>query len=370
MASTTALFVTGVTTGLFAGGASCAAVQGGLLAGAVGRRTKEGPAQHPPGGGLFAPVVAFLGAKLVSHTLLGAALGLLGAAVQPGPRTQAVLLVLAAALMVLFALDMLGVSFVRRFVPRPPAAWGRRVRRSAKSASVTTPAVLGFLTVLIPCGVTLSVELIAVTSGSVTGGAAVLAGFVLGTGPLFALLGFFLRSAARLWQGRLTLVTGVLVLLVAVWTLGSGLRLGGWWPAGGGPASAATEPAQPVRTHADGSQTITVQARTDSYRPSSITAKAGVRTELVVATKDSGGCVRAFVVPGLGVRKILPVTGETTVDLGSPKAGTMSFSCGMGMYGGRIRFTGDGGGDGDRTHAGTGIGSGAGSGAGAGQGAK
>ncbi|WP_330299885.1 urease accessory protein UreH domain-containing protein [Streptomyces sp. NBC_00503] len=352
MASTTALFVTGVSTGLFAGGASCAAVQGGLLAGAVGRRSAEWSKERWERSGLFAPVGAFLGAKLVSHTLLGAALGLLGAAIQPGPRTQAALMLLAGVLMLLFALDMFGVPAVRRFVPRPPASWGRRVRRSAKSTAVTTPAVLGFLTVLIPCGVTLSVELVAVTSGAPLAGAAVMAGFVLGTGPLFAVLGFFLRSAARLWQGRLTLVTAVVVLLVAVWTLGSGLRLGGWWPVAGPSAAAAASvgegapeggAAKDVVVDADGSQTVTIQARTTSYSPAAVTVKAGVPTTLVVATQGTGGCVRSFVVPDLGVQKILPTTGKTAIDLGTRKPGTLSYSCGMGMYGGRITFETPGG---------------------------
>ncbi|MFC9292540.1 sulfite exporter TauE/SafE family protein [Streptomyces sp. NPDC057011] len=337
MVSTTTLFFTGATTGLFAGGASCAAVQGGLLAGAVGRRATAWSAEAWERSGIFAPVGAFLGAKLVSHTLLGTALGLLGAAVQPGPRTRAVLLIVAAVLMVVFALDMFGVRAVRRLVPRPPAAWGRRVRRSAKSTAVSTPAVLGFLTVLIPCGVTLSVELVAVTSGSALAGAAVMAGFVLGTGPLFAVLGFFLRSAARLWQGRLTVVTAVVVLLVAVWTLGSGLRLGGWLPATA-PTAAAAVASETVVTNPDGSQTLTVQARTNSYSPSAITAKAGVPTTLVVATDGTNGCVRSFVVPDLGVQKVLPVTGRTVIDLGTVKPGALEYTCGMGMYGGRITF--------------------------------
>ncbi|MGW8776666.1 urease accessory protein UreH domain-containing protein [Streptomyces sp. NPDC055796] len=338
MASTSTLFLTGVTTGLFAGGASCAAVQGGLLAGAVGRRATAWPAEAWERSGLFAPVAAFLGAKLASHALLGAVLGLLGAAVQPGPRARAILLVAGAVLMVVFALDMLGVRAVRRLVPRLPASWGRRVRRSAKSTAVTTPAVLGFLTVLIPCGVTLSVELIAITSGSPYAGAAVMAGFVLGTGPLFAVLGFFLRSAAKLWQGRLTRVTGVVVLLVAVWAFGSGLRLGGWWPTATPRAVAASVPAETVRTAADGTQTITVQARTNSYAPTAITARAGAPTRLVVATHGTNGCVRSFVVPDRGIQEVLPVTGERVIDLGTPKAGTLSFTCGMGMYGGQITF--------------------------------
>ncbi|MER7000342.1 sulfite exporter TauE/SafE family protein [Streptomyces sp. NPDC000410] len=333
----TTLFVTGLTTGLFAGGASCAAVQGGLLAGAVGRRATAWTPEAWERSGLFTPVLAFLGAKLVSHTLLGAVLGLAGAAIQPGPRTRAVLLMASALLMVLFALDMLGVRAVRRFVPRPPASWGRRVRRSAKSTAVTTPAVLGFLTVLIPCGVTLSIELIAVTTGSPLAGATVMAGFVLGTGPLFAALGVFLRSAARLWQGRLTTLTAVIVLAVALWTAGSGLRLGGWWPTPTPTAAAATSPTQTVTT-ANGTQTITVQARTNSYTPTTITADAGVPTRLVVATDDTNGCVRSFIVPDRAVQEILPVTGQTTIDLGTPKPGTLAFTCGMGMYGGEITF--------------------------------
>ncbi|MFM9373036.1 sulfite exporter TauE/SafE family protein [Streptomyces sp. Da 82-17] len=337
MSSTTTLFVTGLTTGLFAGGASCAAVQGGLLAGAVGRRATAWSPEAWERSGLFAPVGAFLGAKLASHTLLGAALGLVGAAIQPGPRARAILLVASAVLMLLFALDMLGVRAVRRFVPRPPASWGRRVRRSAKSTAVTTPAVLGFLTVLIPCGVTLSVELIAVTAGSPLAGAAVMAGFVLGTGPLFAVLGFLLRSAARRWQGRLSVVTAVIVLAVAVWTAGSGLRLGGWWPTPAPTATAAAPPQKTVTTRG-GVQTITVRARTNSYAPTAITATAGVPTELVVATAGTSGCVRSFVVPDEGVQEILPVTGRTSVDLGTPEPGTLAFTCGMGMYGGEITF--------------------------------
>jgi sulfite exporter TauE/SafE len=335
MTSTLPLFVTGITTGLLAGGASCAAVQGGLLASAVTRRHKVLSDQNHSGP--FAPVAAFLGAKLVSHTLLGAALGVLGAAIQPSPRVQAMLLIGAALLMVLFALDMLGVSAVRRFVPQPPAGWGRRVRRSAKSSNAIAPAILGFLTVLIPCGVTLSMELVAITSGSPVAGAAVMAGFVIGTGPLFAVIGVVLRSAARLWQGRLSIATAVVILAVALWTLTSGIRLGGWWPDGSAPAAAAV-PAETLRTAPDGRQVVTIQARSDGYQPEVVTAKAGVPTTLVVATNRTGGCVRSFVVPELDKQLILEPSGEASIDLGTPKAGTLKYSCGMGMYSGRVVF--------------------------------
>ncbi|WP_192583735.1 urease accessory protein UreH domain-containing protein, partial [Streptomyces albicerus] len=158
MASTLTLFLTSAGTGLLAGGASCAAVQGGLLAGAVGRRTTgDAPRSRAPRQAgtrqtgtrqvgtressmrqaatrqrvaePLAPVGAFLTGKLLSHTLLGALLGTFGAALQPSPRTRAVLLIAAGVLMVLFALDLMGVKAVARLVPRSPAAFGQLVRR-------------------------------------------------------------------------------------------------------------------------------------------------------------------------------------------------------------------------------------------------
>jgi sulfite exporter TauE/SafE len=360
MASTLTLFLTSAGTGLLAGGASCAAVQGGLLAGAVGRRTPAPASQdHPPrqAGARqrvaepLAPVGAFLAGKLLSHTLLGALLGIFGAALQPSPRTRAVLLIAAGVLMVLFALDLMGVKAVARLVPRPPAGFGQLVRRKSKSGGRLAPALLGFATVLVPCGVTLSAELVAITSGSAVAGAAVMAGFVLGTAPLFAALGYVFRQAGRAFSGRLGMVTGLVVLAVALWTMVSGLQAGGWYSTVDTTArSAAAEhergtsakadmPALqgPVTLDAAGKQTIVLTV-TDFYEPTAFTARAGAPTTLILRGKDSGGCARAFTIPELGVQVIAKRDGDIRIDLGTRKPGKLLFSCAMGMQGGAIDF--------------------------------
>ncbi|MCP3820249.1 sulfite exporter TauE/SafE family protein [Streptomyces sp. A3M-1-3] len=383
MPSSITLLITGVSTGLLAGGASCAAVQGGLLAGAVTRRdpaqaripartspassssAKKRPrtaspsparrtaatASSEPTAGSLAPVGAFLAGKLLSHTVLGALLGIFGAALQPSPRAQAALLIIAGALMVLFALDLFGVKAVGRLVPRPPASFGRLVRRSTKTSSMATPALVGFATVLVPCGVTLSMELVAITAGSPLAGAAVMAGFVLGTAPLFAVLGYLFRRSSRALSGRLGIATGIVVLAVAAWTIGSGLQAGGWvsFSTGSTPAAAAAPAASgggkgasdgPVSIDASGKQTIVLTV-TDFYETTAFTAKAGVPTTLVLRGKDSGGCARAFTIPELGVQEIVKRDGDTKVDLGTRKPGTLRFSCAMGMQTGQITFQGD-----------------------------
>lgn len=375
MPSSLTLLVTGLSTGLLAGGASCAAVQGGLLAGAVTRRdpARTSPSVKSPAGsslakkrprpaarpvaptpsperaaGHLTPVGAFLAGKLLSHTILGALLGIFGAALQPSPRTQAMLLIIAGALMVIFALDLFGVKAVGRFVPRPPASFGRLVRRSGRTTSVATPALVGFATVLVPCGVTLSMELVAITAGSPLAGAAVMAGFVVGTAPLFAVLGYLFRRSSRALSGRLGIATGVVVLAVAAWTIGSGLQAGGWAsfnPGSMTAAAAAPAPSEggtgtadgPVRIDATGKQVITLTV-TDFYVPTQFTAKAGVPTTLILHGKDSGGCARAFTIPELGVQEIVKRDGDTPIDLGTRKAGTLRFTCAMGMQTGSITF--------------------------------
>ncbi|WP_308376261.1 cupredoxin domain-containing protein [Streptomyces sp. ISL-99] len=80
---------------------------------------------------------------------------------------------------------------------------------------------------------------------------------------------------------------------------------------------------------------------TDFYVPTQFTASAGVPTTLVLHGKDSGGCARAFTIPELGVQEIVQRNGDTEVDLGTRKPGTLRFSCAMGMQTGQITFRGD-----------------------------
>lgn len=354
------LFATGLGAGFAAGGASCAAVQGGLLVGAVrpcGPTAATGPSDHAdpadpadrtgsaktaesvkaartPADCAASPVrrplpralAAFLGAKLVAHAVLGALLGLLGGAVQPAPSTRAVLMLLAAALMVLFGLAMLGVPGVGRLLPRGAAPGAGR-----------GPLLLGGATVFVPCGVTLGAELVAVTSQNALGGAAVLTGFVLGTIPLFTVLGLLVGASGRVLRGRLTAALGVLVLVVAAWTVGSGLRLAGWWT----PAARGAVDHAAASTGPDGVQRVTVRVANEGYHPARALARAGVPTVLVLRTDHTTGCTRGFVLPARDRQQVLPVTGETTIDLGIPRPGTVDWTCAMGMYGGRIEFRAD-----------------------------
>lgn len=333
-----------LATGLFAGGVSCAAVQGGLLTGLITRQRAaagDNTTRRDWRGRLgddLAPVGGFLAGKLVSHTVLGALLGALGSAVDISVGFRTWLQIGAGVLVVVFGLAQLGVPGFRRIVIEPPISWMKIVRSRARSQSALAPAVLGFVTILIPCGVTLSVEALALTSGSALLGAATMAVFVLGTAPLFAILGYAARKAATAWKGRLGVVTGVAVVVMGLYTLNGGLELAGAPFAASRIAEAAASDDIPADTSAvsvvDGKQTVVITARTGAYSPDNVQAQSGLPTTLVVKSDEAQGCVRSFVVRDQ--QKVLPVSGETRIELGVLQAGRLDYACGMGMYTGVI----------------------------------
>lgn len=88
----------------------------------------------------------------------------------------------------------------------------------------------------------------------------------------------------------------------------------------------------------DGIQYITITAR-GGYSPRSSTAKAGIPTKLIVKTNGTYDCSASLVIRSLNYRGMLPNTGDTVIDAGTPKAGdTLRGVCGMGMYSFTINF--------------------------------
>ena len=164
--------------------------------------------------------------------------------------------------------------------------------------------------------------------------------FVVGTSPLFAVLGYAIRKAATVWRGRLTVLTGLAVIVLGLYTLNGGLELAG------SPLSASriahtvglvqsTVDTSIVST-VDGKQIVVITATASSYSPGNAQVRAGVPTTLVVRSNGAQGCIRSFVIPSRNEQKILPITGEIRIELGVLQPGRLDYACGMGMYTGTI----------------------------------
>lgn len=333
-------------TGLTAGGLSCFAVQGGLLSGSIARQVETTQAAVSSKG-MALSVALFLAAKLAAYTLLGLGLGWLGSVFYLSPLLKGVIQICIGIFLLGNALRMLNVHpFFRFFSFEPPSQLTRYIRRISKGNDrLATPLFLGALTVLIPCGVTQSAMAVAVGTGSPLFGAAVMFAFVLGTSPTFFGVTVLAAGLAKAFQRYFMPVVAVIILGLGVYTIDGGLNLLGSPISSTALFNALAEEPQPevavVVPAAAGAVTnvVKINVVNTGYTPNQLNAPADQPIQLVLTTKNTQSCSRAFVIPSLNIQRNLPATGEVVVNLPAQKAGsTLRFTCSMGMYGGVIRF--------------------------------
>ncbi len=370
-------FLAGLTTG----GLSCLAVQGGLLASTLaqqveqnislvtsrqGKQMPAGKFYHAVPGQIAQPIMLFLLAKLAAYTLLGILLGAMGSVLQLTATMRAVLQFGIGIFMIGNALRMLNVHPIfRYFAFEPPTFVTRYIRRKSKNnVNLVTPLFLGGLTVLIPCGVTQAMMAMAVSTGSPLQGGFILAGFTLGTMPVFFSLAFFTTQLGVRLEKHITIFVSAILLVLGFVALESGLNLAGspisirnFMRSLRSTDAAVDIPAAPTFSPLQesvvefappdleelyaGENKLVVQVLNNGYSPEVVTFPADTPFTLILQTQDIHSCSRAFVIPSLKVEEILPATGSVAIEIPAQPAGsTLYYSCSMGMYGGRIEFKG------------------------------
>src|SRR5260221_360503 len=138
-------------TGLTVGGLTCLVVQGGLLTSTVALNAKQRKPVNFTSHAL--PVLAFLLSKLLAYSMI-----------------------------------------------IPPRFLTNLVAKQNQNQNLFTPILLGFLTVFIPCGTSLAIEALAISSASPLLGAAIMAVFVLGSLPLFFSIGYLTSSLGSIFR--------------------------------------------------------------------------------------------------------------------------------------------------------------------------
>lgn len=332
-------FITGLTTG----GVSCFAVQGSLLASAIATEEEINISKKFKNQTL----IVFLIAKLIAYTILGFGLGLLGAKLIVTPKVQGIFQIAIGIYMLITAANLANLHpFFKHFVITPPKFIFKLLRNQTKVKSsspdgrqVFTPAFLGALTVLIPCGVTQAMMLLAISAGNPVTSSLILFFFILGTSPVFFIIG----SAATELLKRKTfaVLAAVVVAVLGIISINSGQNLRGsvntiqnYWKvafednSGSGTAAAVFGGVQEA--------TITVTSR--GYTSDVKTLKAGVPVKLTLVTNGVAGCSRAFTIPDYKISKVLPQTGTEELEFTPDKVGNLTYTCSMGMYSGSFNI--------------------------------
>lgn len=329
-------------SGLTIGGLTCLAVQGGLLASVIAAREKEEIKEGINTKNPILPTLAFLGTKLIVYTVFGFLLGTFGSAIGINQKTQIIMQLVAGVYMILVAFDLLNVHPIFRYaVIQPPKFLTRKVRNQSKSKDFFAPAFLGAMTIFIPCGTTLAMEALAVSSANAIAGGAIMFVFILGTTPLFLGIGWLTSVLGDNFRTRFLKIAAFAVIYLGISSINGALVSSGF------PLTLQSakenvlsifnlKSSQNLYSKTPISQSAEITVSSDGYHPNYIRVKKGSLVTVRLIGKDVYSCASAFRIPSLGINKNLQPNETYTFTFTPEKTGKISFSCSMGMYEGVI----------------------------------
>lgn len=248
--------------------------------------------------------------------------------------------------MVAVALNLLNVHPIFRYaIIQPPRFLTRLIRNQTKSKDIFAPALLGAMTIFIPCGTTLAMEALAISTGNPLLGAAVMGVFTLGTMPLFFGIGFLTTSLGGAFRARFFKIAGILVLYLGITSVNGALLA-----AGSSVTLQSIRQAIPIQVDLSGGQstttsnvkliggvqTVDLAVYPTSYRPDYIQVQAGLPVRMNLTATGGLGCTSFFRIPSLGISKKLNQGATETVEFTPMNHGRLVFTCSMGMYSGVI----------------------------------
>lgn len=205
--------VTSFIIGLIASVSSCLAIVGGLVLSLSAKVSQDNVSDKKN-------FTLFHVGRLLGFGVLGGVLGLLGNAIGVNFTFTSVLGLLAAVVMLLLGLNLVGV-FEKNKITLPTGIFNffRKIEHKT-----LTPLIIGIATFFLPCGFTQSMQVVALSSGSFFSGAMVMFAFALGTFPMLALLSFGSASFAQGKHAPLFFKSaGVVVIGLGIFALLSGL---------------------------------------------------------------------------------------------------------------------------------------------------
>lgn len=265
------------------------------------------------------------GGRIISYTIIGAAAGAAGSAMNFSPSVKSLIMAIAAVFMIFMGLRIAGLL---SFIKLPFSSFLACSRFTGYS-----PFVVGLLNGLMPCGPLQAAQLYALSTGSAAAGAAAMLFFALGTFPLMFAVGALSGLISRRFTSMMYKAGGFLIILMALVMLVNSANLSGKniisQPGGG-----------KLSSFDDKSQTVISMVGSSSYE--NVVVQKAIPAKLIfrVDEKNLNGCNNAIVIPDLGIQKRLSA-GDNVIEFTPRETGSINFSCWMGMISGQITVVDD-----------------------------
>lgn len=321
--------------GLTAGISSCMALVGGLILGISAKHAEAHP--EATASQKFRPHIYFNLGRIISYFAIGGVIGLLGKAFQLSAGTLGFLIIVVGIVMLLVGLQLTEISprlqGLSISMPSFIVKFFKLRKHHEKEYSHKNSALVGALTIFLPCGFTQAMMLYAMTTGSFWQGAIIMVIFALGTAPGLLGIGGFTSVIKGVFARRFFKFAGLVVIVLAIFNISNGFNLTGIstnFSSGSQNAKAQTKDDPNVLTK-NGVQVVQMKQLSNGYSPNKFTIKKDVPVKWIVNSVDPGSCASSISAPKIGVNRILRA-GENVFEFTPKEIGTIKFTCSMGMY--------------------------------------
>lgn len=219
------LFVIGLLTSVH-----CIAMCGGINLSQCFPKNEAGESGKK--GAAFLPSILYNFGRVISYTLIGFLLGLIGwliggnSSVGVPVLLQGILKLIAGALMIIMGINMLGIfPWLRKLNIHMPKSVSKKIGH--KKATAVRPFAVGLLNGLMPCGPLQSMQILALASSNPFTGALSMFLFSLGTVPLMLGLGSIVTVLSKRFTYAIMNIGAVLVTVLGFAMLAQGGSLSG-----------------------------------------------------------------------------------------------------------------------------------------------
>ncbi len=310
--------------GLVAAMSTCLAVAGGLLLAVTQKYNEKYP--HLQGWQKFKPHILFNVGRIVSYTLLGGLVGLLGSTLAITPKVTGIITIIASVLMIIMGIQLLHIfPWLNKIQIKMPKFIAHKLYDDSGTPGPSRSFAFGAATFFLPCGFTQALQLYVLGTGDFMVGALTMLAFSLGTLPSLAGLGVISSFSTGELKRYITIFSAILILILGFYNIPSGLTLMG--------AAVLDADNTPMAQVQEGVQIVNLQVRGLDYYPASFTIKKGVPVQWNIDGRQASGCAKIISAPNLGITQRLSPTQVTTITFTPAREGVIPFSCTMGMAG-------------------------------------
>jgi sulfite exporter TauE/SafE len=286
-----------------------------------------------------APLLYNLG-RVISYTVIGGIIGAMGSVLSVSTQVSIIIYIIAGIFMIIHGANTMGFRVFRGFSFRLPF-----LSRCPAQTSNSTPFLVGLLNGFMPCGPLQTMQLFALSTGSMTKGALSMFIFSVGTVPLMLLFGYMANLLSKNTSKKLIKFSGALIMILGLITANRGISLAGAnlnpltvydnYASSSGNASENLTEGSEIATIEDGVQTAKITADYSGYSPTPLYIQKNIPTKLIIEGKQLTGCNNTIVIPSLNIEKELK-EGENIIEF-TPGNTDIDYSCWMGMISGNIK---------------------------------